>query len=67
MRTNGGAAFVARMIESARKRRIHALELRNSGLTIQQVGDRLGISKQRAAELIYRAKREAANAQQNPA
>ena len=62
---NGGAEIVARMVKSARERRERALQLRNSGMTIQQVGDRMGISKQRAAELISRAKRE--NAEPNPA
>ena len=60
-----GLETVARIVETARKRRVRALILRNSGLTIQQVGDRLGVSKQRAAELISRAKRE--NAEPNPA
>jgi hypothetical protein len=55
---NGGIAFILRTIKQAQKRRQHALKLRNSGLTVQQVGDRLGVSKQRASELIYRAKRE---------
>ena len=54
-----GIEIVARMIEKAKKRREKALQLRKSGLTVQEVGDRLGVSKQRASELISRAKREA--------
>jgi orotate phosphoribosyltransferase-like protein len=53
-----GQAIVQDMIEAARARRRKALELRNSGLTVQQVGERLGVSKQKASELITRARKE---------
>ena len=58
MKANSGAAMVERSIKWARIRRRRALALRDSGLTVQEVGDRLGVSKQRASELIARAKRE---------
>lgn len=57
--TRSGADMIARLIDSAKKRRERALSLRESGLTVEQVGDRLGVSKQRASELISRARREA--------
>lgn len=49
-----------RVIDEARKRRERALELREAGKTVQQVGDILGVTKQRAAELIARARRDRA-------
>ena len=54
-----GLDIVARSIEAARKRRVRVLALHDSGLTIQQIADRYGVSRQRMALLLQRAKREA--------
>lgn len=47
------------VIKQAARRRKHALALRNKGMTVQQVADELGISKQKASQLLLRARREA--------
>jgi hypothetical protein len=57
---NSGQQMIDSMVEQAKKRREKALELSKAGHTMQEIGDKLGVSKQRAAELIYRARREAA-------
>jgi len=57
-----GMDIVQRSIAIARERRVRALALHLSGLTIQQVADKFGISRQRTALLISRARREAQSA-----
>ena len=59
MATKTGMERMMETIEAARKRRARALRLRESGMTIQEVGNSLGVTKQRAAELISRARLEA--------
>lgn len=44
-----------RIIREAAKRRKRALALREKGLTLEKVGERLGVSKVRAKQLIDRA------------
>ena len=50
------------VIQQARARRKRALAMRAKGLTVQQVGEQLGVTKQRAAEILRLAKLEAAQA-----
>lgn len=50
------------VIKEARARRKRALAMRAKGLTVQQVGDQLGVTKQRASEILRRAKLEATQA-----
>lgn len=57
-KSSAGQQMMDRVILQAKKRRARALALQQSGLTVQQVGDRLGVTKQRASELLARAKRE---------
>ena len=55
MKVKTGAEIMERAITDAKNRRKQALALRNTGKTVQQVADVMGISKQRASELIRRA------------
>jgi orotate phosphoribosyltransferase-like protein len=41
----------------AEQRRTHALTLRRQGLTLQQVGDELGVGREQARKMIKLAKR----------
>jgi orotate phosphoribosyltransferase-like protein len=45
-------------------RRARALAMRNSGLTFKEIADKLGVSRGRAEQLVNRAIRDAAVAQQ---
>lgn len=56
---SSGQAIVDRAIAQAKKRRARALKLQKAGLTMRQIGERLGVSKQRASEIVARAKVEA--------
>jgi orotate phosphoribosyltransferase-like protein len=44
-------------------RRARALAMRNSGLTFKEIGDKLGVSRGRAEQLVNRAIRDAAQEQ----
>lgn len=40
------------------ERALHALELRRSGMTLQQIGAKLGVTRERARQLIINGERE---------
>lgn len=44
-----------KMMEDAEKRRARALQLRAEGKTIQEIGDALKVSKQRASQILKAA------------
>lgn len=46
------------MLEDAKKRRAKFLAMSKTGLTVQEVADKMGVTKQRASELIARARRD---------
>lgn len=54
-----GMERVLRSIEKAKQRRQRALALRKAGKTVEQVGDALGVSKQRASQILAQARKEA--------
>ena len=56
---SAGTRMMERVIIEAKKRRAKALALYKGGLTVEEVGDRLKVSKQRASELIAKARKEA--------
>jgi hypothetical protein len=45
-------------LAAAHKKRHQALALRESGMTVQEVGDAMGITKQRASQMIIEATAE---------
>ena len=47
-----------RRIVEARARRARALSLRRAGLTLQKIGDELGVTRQRALQMVIQAQRE---------
>jgi transposase len=47
---------------AARKRQAEALKLHQGGKTYEQIGSELGVSKQRAYDIVQRAKQRAAAA-----
>jgi hypothetical protein len=55
----GGGVDYERWLKEARERRARALAMREAGKSVQEVGDALGVSKQRASELITQARRDA--------
>lgn len=55
-----GKQIVERMMAEAKKRRARALALQKSGKTLQEIGDKMGISRQRAQILVAKARVEAA-------
>lgn len=57
--TSAGTRMMERVVLEAKKRRAKALALYQGGLTVEEVGDRLKVSKQRASELIAKARKEA--------
>lgn len=44
-----------KLMEDAEKRRARALQLRAEGKTVQQIGDELKVSKQRASQILKAA------------
>ena len=54
-----GRAMMDRLVKEARRRRAAALAMKDSGKTFQEVGDALGVSRQRAKALVDRARDEA--------
>lgn len=48
------AKAAARREEEQKKRRLEAMSLRQAGLTWDQIGERLGIARDSARELVYR-------------
>ena len=50
----------ARFFKEARLRRATASRLRNAGMTFQQIGDKFGVSRQRAQAMVKKAAEEAA-------
>ena len=51
--------FYERFMAQADERRARALKLRNDGKTYDEIGAALGISKQRAFDMVQRAKSDA--------
>lgn len=47
------------VIREAKRRRARALAMRNAGKTLQEVGDALGVTRQRAKALVDKARTEA--------
>lgn len=54
-----GPAYHA-MLAEAKARRARALEMHEGGKTVEEVGTAMGVTKQRASELIRRARAERA-------
>ncbi len=52
------SGFYERFIAQAQDRRTKALKLRKAGSTFEQIGAELGISRQRAFDLVQREKRD---------
>ncbi len=58
MKVKTGKEIMQSVMDAAKQRRELALRLRNSGLTVREVAERLGITKQRASKLLQRAELE---------
>jgi DNA-directed RNA polymerase sigma subunit (sigma70/sigma32) len=47
------------VIREAQARRKRALRMRKKKMTLQQIGDEFGVTRQRACEIVKRAEQEA--------